>query len=114
MRCLLALALRADGFEVIEVTNGGELMDRIAQLVPGRPAAHRKVDLIITDLRMPVASGLDAVFQLRQVDRTTPVILITAFGDDETHAAAERLSAHVFDKPFDLEDLRMAALNLTS
>lgn len=114
MRCLLALALRADGFEVIEAATGGELMERIAEQVSDGLADDRKVDLVITDLRMPAASGLDAVSRLRQRDRTTPVILITAFGDEATHAAAARLSAHVFDKPFDLEDLRIAALYLTA
>jgi DNA-binding NtrC family response regulator len=35
-----------------------------------------------------------------------PTILITAFGDDETHAEAERYRvAAFFDKPFDIEDL---------
>lgn len=114
MRRLLALALRADGFEVIEAATGGELMERIAELCAGRLPDRRKVDLIITDVRMPVASGLEAVTRLRQVDRTTPVIVITAFGDEATHGAAARLGAHVFDKPFDLEDLRMAALHLTT
>lgn len=113
MRRLLALALRADGFEVIEVATGGELMERIAGLCSGPVPERGEFDLIITDMRMPVASGLDAVARLRRVDRTTPVILITAFGDEATHGAAERLGAHVFDKPFDLEDLRMAALHLT-
>jgi CheY-like chemotaxis protein len=113
MRCLLALALRADGFEVIEVATGGELMDRIAELVNVSAPHRRAMDLIITDMRMPVVSGLHALARLRQFDRTTPVILITAFADEDTHVAAERLGAHVFDKPFDLEDLRMAALHLT-
>ena len=47
---------------------------------------------------------------LRETDRTTPVILITAFGDDATHREARELGADaMFDKPFDLEDLRTAA-----
>ena len=34
------------------------------------------------------------------------MILITAFGDEETHAKAHRLeAAAIFDKPFDIEDL---------
>jgi len=39
----------------------------------------------------------------------TPVILITAFGDQTTHLRALRLGAsRVFDKPFDCDDLRAA------
>jgi DNA-binding response OmpR family regulator len=44
----------------------------------------------------------------------TPVILITAFGDDETHTEARRLgAAAVFNKPFEFDDLRTVVLNLT-
>jgi hypothetical protein len=40
------------------------------------------------------------------------VIVITAFGDADTHTAAKRLGAvEVFDKPFDLDDLIAAAKN---
>jgi len=40
------------------------------------------------------------------------VILMTAFGDDATRAHAARLGALLFDKPFDLDDLRTAAMSL--
>lgn len=113
MRRLLALALSADGFEVIEAATGGELMDRVVDLVFNRPPDGKGVDLIISDVRMPVVSGLHVVTRLRQLDKVTPVILITAFGDEETHGEAERLGARVFDKPFDLDDLRLAARHLT-
>lgn len=59
---------------------------------------------------MPWASGLTVLAALRRYDWATPAILITAFGDDETHSEARRLgAAAVFDKPFDMRDLRRAA-----
>ena len=42
----------------------------------------------------------------------TPIILITAFGDVQVHADAERLGAVVFDKPFDVDSLRACAAKL--
>jgi hypothetical protein len=42
----------------------------------------------------------------------TPIILITAFGDPHIHADATRLGAAVFEKPFDVDDLRDCATEL--
>lgn len=113
MRRLLSLALRADGFDVIEASNGGELLERVGDLAITHRHDGASVHLVITDVRMPIASGLEALRKLREFDRTMPVIVITAFGDPHVHEIARQLGAHVFDKPFDLEDLRTAAASLT-
>jgi DNA-binding response OmpR family regulator len=73
-----------------------------------------EVDLVISDIRMPVCSGLEILEGLRQAHRKIPVILMTAFGDDETRATANRLGAVLLDKPFALEDLREAVRALLS
>lgn len=112
LRQLLANALRADGCEVIEARDGAELARCVDTLVL-QPAEGEPVDLIITDLRMPVVSGLEVLGRLRCRDWATPVILITAFGDQPTHVEATRLGAAVIlDKPFDVRDLRSAVRRL--
>lgn len=63
---------------------------------------------------MPGKSGLEVLAGLRQSDWSTPVILITAFGDEWTHAEAQRLGATSIDKPFDLHDLRLLAREATT
>ena len=41
-----------------------------------------------------------------ELDNFPPIILITAFGDKETHMQAERLGAvALFDKPFDIDEM---------
>lgn len=111
MRRLLAAGLRRDGFEVIEAANGAELVALLGTLVRQSPDG-RAVDLIVSDIRMPWANGLRVLEMLRRSDWATPVILITAFGDGETHAEARRLgAAAVFDKPFEIDDLRTAVVN---
>jgi FixJ family two-component response regulator len=58
---------------------------------------------------MPGLTGLEVLAGLRKRDQSTPVILITAFGDEQTHAEAKRLGATaVIDKPFDTADLLTA------
>ena len=111
MRKLLAAALRADGYAVEEAYNGMDLLAKVARsLLHGSSAVP--VDLVITDIRMPGFSGLEVLAALRETNRTVPVILITAFGDLETHQEARRLGANaIFDKPFDVDDLRTAVLS---
>ena len=68
---------------------------------------------MISDIKMPGLSGLDLLDTLRRSDWAMPVILITAFGDRETHDEAIRLGAvRVFDKPFELDDLVETALRI--
>jgi DNA-binding NtrC family response regulator len=71
------------------------------------------MDLVISDERMPGMAGLEVLDALRRAGWPTPFILITGFGDQATHASARRLGASaVFDKPFDLDDLRKTVLQL--
>jgi DNA-binding response OmpR family regulator len=111
MRDILAEALRARGYHVIEASNGPELRDwlRRAQAEQG---FEPPPDLIISDVRMPGISGLEVLSWLRQRDWSTPVILITAFGDLDAHQEAERLGATMFDKPLAVDSLVFAALVL--
>lgn len=107
MRRMLAEWLRRDGYLVSEARDGIELTERICEALFGEGRAVP--DVLITDLRMPGRDGLDVVSLLRGADSTIPVILITAFGGDETHLRAARLGADaVFDKPLDLDELRAA------
>ena len=108
MRELIAEALHAKGYHVIEATNGLELRDWLHR-------AHHEEgfepppDLIISDVRMPGLSGLEVLSWLRHRDWSTPVILITAFGDTEAHQEAERLGATLFNKPLAISSLVSAA-----
>lgn len=111
MRTFLCAALREAGYAVEAVKDGNALLDRIANGL----LAKKQVlpDIVISDIRMPGWSGIDVLASLRQSDWSMPVILITAFGDDKTHAQAERLgAATLLDKPFDIEDLLNAASSI--
>jgi DNA-binding response OmpR family regulator len=108
LRRILASAFRQEGYEVVEAHDGFELLDYL-RCPPVRGGRTGEFDVIISDIRMPVLSGLDALACLRDSGAQTPMVLITAFGDAETHIEAHRLGASlVFDKPFDLEDLKAA------
>jgi DNA-binding NtrC family response regulator len=111
MRELVASALRKDGYEVIEARDGWQMLQYLATHVSDEEDSP--IDLVISDMRMPGKNGLDVLAGLRWADPSTPFILITGFGDMQTHMEARRLGASaVFDKPFDIEHLRNVVLNL--
>ncbi len=105
LRAIVRDALERDGFEVVEAADGRELLRELGVGSPHPP--DKEFDLVISDIRMPHMSGLDVLATLRSMHASMPVILITAFGDHETHARAFELGAVVtLDKPLSLLDLR--------
>jgi DNA-binding response OmpR family regulator len=108
MRSVIVQTLRKDGYDISEVTDGGKLLVTLAKEylhVDGRDL----VDLLVSDVRMPVCTGLQILEQLRMAKWPVPVILLTAFGDEATRRRADSLGAVLFDKPVDMDDLRTAA-----
>ena len=108
VRNLLADALTKDGFGVTQIEDGDSLIGHLGKSVSD-PGGYSPPDVIILDVRMPGSSGLEILASLACAKWPTPVILMTAFGDAATHAAAAELGAvAVFDKPFELDDLKRA------
>ena len=97
MRAGLAEVLRRGGFQVA-VTGTAE--DGLARLRDDR------VDLLVTDLRLPGMSGLDLLRALRDGGHDLPAVVITAHGTIEDAVAAMKLGALDFlAKPFSPADL---------
>lgn len=113
MRKLLMYALRADGYKVTDCHNGWEVLVKLEPfIVRERPMDF---DLIISDIRMPGITGLEILEDVQIHKEFPPTILITAFGDDETHAQAKRFgAAAIFDKPFDIDNLLTKVRELLS
>ncbi len=109
-RSLLALVLAGDGYEVDQVSDGTAFMQWLEHWPDIQQLAH-DCQLIITDVRMPGCSGLDVVSGLRGRGSDVPVIVLTALRDESTQRRVVGLGAAMFNKPFDLDDLRMAVLN---
>ena len=105
MRTLLAQALQGAGYQVFEAQNGIEVFGFYdEQHGWGTPDQLSCVDLIVSDLRMPWLSGMQILGELHARQRPIPLILITAFGDENVHAEGKKLGAvAVLDKPFDIE-----------
>ncbi len=111
MRRLVVEALKKDGHEVTEAADGGRLLVRLAEVFDQDPSLAT-IDLIVSDIRMPICNGLDLVERMFQARWRVPWILMTAFGDDEIRRRAEAVGALLLDKPLSLEQLREAVARL--
>lgn len=108
MRRVLALRLRQQGYQVTECCNGAELIAELGAYLGSSAAKPEKhsYDLLISDIRMPGIFGSSVVEGGIENGNFPPTILITAFGDEQTHAKARQFGvAAVIDKPFDMNDL---------
>jgi len=97
LRGLLQRKLTRLNYQVHEVANGQELLAALETTTP---------DLIISDLQMPLLSGIEALSKLRRTDWGIPFILMTGFPGPTTHDRANRLgAAYIVHKPLDFEYL---------
>ena len=113
MRRLVVEALRKDGHHVTEVSDGGRLLVQIAEAFDRDPTLSQ-VDVIVSDVRMPVCNGIELLERLADARWGVPMILMTAFGDEDTRKRAARIGAVLFDKPLSLEALRDAVNRLAA
>jgi DNA-binding NtrC family response regulator len=98
-RDLLEEILRGEGYEVDASPDGMHAIER---------AQKDRYDLVVSDVRMEGAGGLEvlATFQRHQPD--APVILITAFGDVSGAMQAIQKGAYDYvSKPFNVEELKL-------
>ena len=104
MRSLLSMALRKSGYDVVECSDGMGMLTYLAAFLLPEEFARESVDLIISDIRMPGVSGLEVLEGKPSNRDFPPMILITAFGDAQTHELAKKFgAAAIFDKPFDVD-----------
>jgi DNA-binding response OmpR family regulator len=104
MQKTIALRLKKDGHEVLTTDNGREALQLIAEESP---------DLIITDIMMPYASGLEIVGSVKQAEKKIPIIVLSAMGQENVVLEAFNLGADDFiSKPFSPNELSMRVKRL--
>jgi CheY-like chemotaxis protein len=78
-----------------------------AALEQVKAIADPSLILILSDINMPGMSGLEMLTEVKAARPKVPVIMITAYGDDETkRKAAEKGAAGLLTKPLDFGLLR--------
>ena len=95
----LVRALSNAGHDVDEAGNGTLAIERLQE---------GQYDVVLTDLRMGGADGMDVLRTTRSIQPNAAVILMTAFGS--IHTAVEAMKIGAFDfvqKPFEIEEMEM-------
>jgi len=104
MRSMITAFLSARGFDVIQASNGAEL--ELLVRAASRAEEGSSLSLVLSDVRMPFASGTAALARLRASSERIRVILWSAFPDFQVRATASSLGVSAFlDKPFSLDEL---------
>ena len=100
MRELLSIVLKRDGYEVLVADDGVRAIELLKK---------QRVDILITDIRMPQMSGVDVLREAKNIDPEIISIVMTAFASTDTAVEALRLGAadYVHKSPSAANELRL-------
>jgi DNA-binding response OmpR family regulator len=99
-----SLAKDKDKYEVIIANNGREALNLLKK---------NKIDLVISDIRMPDINGLDLLVKIKKEYPQTKVIIMTAYGSSDVQKEANRRgSLYYVEKPFEISDIRKIIIDL--
>src|SRR5688572_19298109 len=100
MRELLSIVLKRDGYDVLVAETGRAAVEILKR---------ERVDILITDIRMPEMSGVDVLREAKLIDPGIISIVMTAFASTDTAVEALRLGAadYVHKSPNAVADLRI-------
>ena len=95
VRDVMAEILQVEGHDVLLAQNGAEALEILGE---------ETIDLLITDLKMPVLDGMELLASSKERYPQIPVIMVTAYGTIESAVEAIKLGALNFiTKPFDMD-----------
>ena len=94
IRFVLTKALKKEGYRIFCARNGRETVD----LLRSKP-----IDVILLDIFMPDANGLDLIETIQEINSTVSIIIVTAHGTTQIAIeAAKRRTYDYITKPFDI------------
>ena len=103
MRDVLSIMLKRAGYDVTVATDGEEAIAQIEKEL---------FDLVITDLKMPKAGGLDVLKAVKECSPDSVVLIITAFASAESAVEAMKLGAYDYlTKPFQVDEVQLNIRN---
>jgi two-component system response regulator PilR (NtrC family) len=99
MREVMKILLEGEGHAVMTASDGLEGLSSIEKDI---------FDLVITDMKMPKVNGFEVLKKIKEISPDTMVIMITAFGNNETAIEAMKLGAYDYiSKPFNIDEIRL-------
>jgi CheY-like chemotaxis protein len=105
---ILGDLLRMEGYLVTEAANGEALFVELFRSFTAEAQGGDGIDLVVSDLWMPFAGGLEVLRRLRAVRRPTPFVIVTADLDPSLRDLVDALGGCLLAKPFSVEQLHLA------
>jgi DNA-binding response OmpR family regulator len=94
--------LQQDGHTVTIACNGRDAL----VMLNGSTNSSNPISLVITDLTMPVMSGMDFILEMRKRDYSMPVVVTTGCIESYSEPEIQKMGAdHILIKPFNPTDL---------
>jgi DNA-binding response OmpR family regulator len=93
--------LKNEGYETLTALDGKQAMEMLNN--------HPEIDMLLTDLHMPLISGLELITYLRNEKKSNmPIVMLTRVGLEDTVLHAFELGADDYiTKPFSPEELSL-------
>jgi len=92
----LKMGLASFGYQVITAGNAREALKVMEQF----KEESKKLDLLLTDLRMPQMSGLELIRKAKGLFPDLCAVIMTAYGSEWVEKEAKKLGVGYLDKPF--------------
>ena len=106
MRDFLKILLTKEGYEVIVAGDGNQAMTALGK---------NRVDLVISDIRMPGMGGLELLAKVKDEADDIPVIMITAFASPNDAVQAMKSGAYDYiSKPFNVDEIKSVIYTATN
>jgi len=103
LREVLSIMLKRAGYTVTEACDGDEAIGHVNKEI---------YDLVITDLRMPKADGMDVLKAVKSSSPETVVLVITAFATSDSAVEAMKQGAYDYlTKPFQVDEVQLIIRN---
>lgn len=102
-RMVTILGKYNDRFEVVPAVDGQEAID----ILKAQPIA-----VLVTDIQMPRVDGLVLLAYVNEHHPQLPCLVMTAYGTPQMRAKLPKDLLRFFHKPFDIEDLARAVLDI--
>lgn len=97
VRSFVRRALESASHDVVEVTDGGQALERLAA---------ERYDLLLSDIVMPVMDGIALALKVTAERPELPILLMTGFAAEKQRAHnLEALTTEVLSKPFTMDQL---------
>ncbi|HET7910192.1 MAG TPA: sigma-54 dependent transcriptional regulator [Nitrospira sp.] len=103
LREVMSIMLKRAGYDVTEASNGEQAIGQVNKEI---------YDLVITDLRMPKADGMDVLKAVKSLSPDTVVLVVTAFGTADSAVEAMKQGAYDYlTKPFQVDEVQLIIRN---